>query len=230
MHVNNETGVIQPISEYANVLRNHDAFLHVDAAQSYGKMIDALKDKRIDLISASGHKIYGPKGIGILLARCRNYDDPPLEPLMFGGGQEKGIRPGTLPVYLIAAFGEASRLALNNNINRKKRNAEIKERAVKCLTASGGIINGDQKNCLPNTLNISFPDLDSEAIILQLKETIAISNGSACTSSSYTFSHVLSSMGLSKERIKGAVRISWCHLTPEVDWNEIAELISSMRK
>lgn len=230
MHVNNETGVVQPISEYTKVLGNHNSFLHIDAAQSYGKIIESLKDKRIDFISASGHKIYSPKGIGILLARCRNYDDPPLEPLMFGGGQEKGIRPGTLPVYLIAAFGEASRLALKNHINRKKKNIEIKEKAVKCLTELGGIVNGDQKNCIPSTLNISFPGLDSEAIILQLKDMIAISNGSACTSSSYSFSHVLTSMGLSRERVKGAVRISWCHLTPEVDWGGVAKQISSMYK
>ena len=229
MHVNNETGVIQPLSEYAQVLRSHPAFLHVDAAQSFGKLLEPLRDKRIDLISASGHKIYAPKGVGFLLARCRDYNDPPLEPLMYGGGQEKGVRPGTLPVHLVAALGEAVRIAQKTHFTRLAACAKTKERALKELVAVGGIPNGNQVTCIASTLNISFPGLDSEALILQLKDLIAISNGSACTSSNYSFSHVLTSMGLEKELIRGALRISWCHMSPEVDWALLAKKIISLR-
>jgi len=111
MHVNNETGVIQPISEIAELLESHDTIFHVDAAQGFGKEIDTLKNKRIDLMSISAHKVYGPKGIGALLTRKRDYDRLPLKPLMFGGGQEKKLRPGALPVHLIVGFGLAAELA-----------------------------------------------------------------------------------------------------------------------
>ena len=115
MHVNNETGVLQPLAEVAEVLAGHDAFWHVDAAQGYGKDLDALVNRRIDMISISGHKIYGPKGIGALVVRKREGCFPPLQPLFFGGGQEQGLRPGTLPVPLIAGLGEAAKLALRDN-------------------------------------------------------------------------------------------------------------------
>ena len=100
MHVNNETGVIQPIEEIANELKNSEAFFHVDAAQSFGKLNTPLLNKRIDMISISGHKIYGPKGIGALITRDRDYKRLPLKPITHGGGQERGLRPGTLPVPL----------------------------------------------------------------------------------------------------------------------------------
>ena len=229
MHVNNETGVIQPLSEYVEVLRGHPAFLHVDAAQSFGKLVEPLRDMRIDLISASGHKIYAPKGVGVLLARCRDYNEPPLEPLMFGGGQEKGVRPGTLPVHLLAALGEAVKIALKTHDKRMAACEKIKECALKELVAAGGVPNGNQASCIASTLNISFPGLDSEALILQLKDVVAISNGSACTSSNYSFSHVLTSMGLDKERIRGALRLSWSHQTPDVNWLLVAQKINSLR-
>jgi cysteine desulfurase len=229
MHVKNETGVIQPLSEYIEVLRSHPAFLHVDAAQSFGKLVEPLRDTRIDLISASGHKIFAPMGVGVLLARCRDYNEPPLEPLMYGGGQEKGVRPGTLPVHLLAALGEAVKIALKTHDKRLAACEKIKECALKELVAAGGVPNGNQAECIASTLNISFPGLDSEALILQLKDIVAISNGSACTSSNYSFSHVLTSMGLEKERIRGALRLSWSHQTPEVNWALVAQKINSLR-
>lgn len=229
MHVNNETGVIQPLSEYVEVLRGHPAFLHVDAAQSFGKLVEPLRDKRIDLIGASGHKIHAPKGVGVLLARCRDYNEPPLEPLMYGGGQEKGVRPGTLPVHLLAALGEAVKIALKTHDKRMAACEKIKECALKELVAAGGVPNGNQASCIASTLNISFPGLDSEALILQLKDQVAISNGSACTSSNYSFSHVLTSMGLPPDRIRGSLRISWCHMSPAIDWALLAKKIISLR-
>ena len=111
MHVNNETGIIQPLAEIAKALGTHEAFFHTDAAQGFGKLIPELQNPRIDLISISGHKLYAPKGIGALILRRRGYDHPPLTPLCFGGGQERGLRPGTQPVALIAALGKAAEIA-----------------------------------------------------------------------------------------------------------------------
>lgn len=228
MHANNETGAIQPLADYAAVLAGHPAYFHVDAAQTYGKLFEELRVPRVDLISASGHKIYGPKGVGILAVRERDYVPPPIEPLMYGGGQEKGLRPGTLPVHLIVGFGEASRIALRDHAKRTAACQRFKDRALAALTAAGGVPNGVPGACLASTLNISFPGADSEALILALKDLIAISNGSACTSSSYTFSHVLTAMELPRDRVKGALRLSWCHLTPEVDWAAVQTRLKNL--
>lgn len=229
MHVNNETGVEQPIGEIAAVLNGHEAFFHVDAAQSFGKVLPALRNPRIELISVSAHKIYGPKGVGALIVRRRGYDRIPLAPLVFGGGQERGLRPGTQPVGLIAALGEAAERAGKDYAAREKRCRAIKTAAIKTLSAAGGEPVGDQARALPSTLNIRFPGLDSEALMVSLKDLIAISNGSACTSSSYTPSHVLKAMGMDDETANQCVRLSWCHLTPDVDWETVAGRIRELR-
>jgi len=225
MHVNNETGVIQPIDEIAKVLAKHEAFFHVDAAQGFGKRIADLQNSRIDLISISGHKIYAPKGIGALVMRRRGYECPPLTPLAFGGGQERGLRPGTLPVALIVAIGKAAELALRDGEKRAARCAAIRQEALATFAKIGGVPTGDPAKSVASTLNIAFPGLDSEAVMLALKEVVAISNGSACTSQNYTVSHVLTAMGLSEDHVKGAVRFSWCHLTPKVDWKAVVAAI-----
>jgi len=227
MHVNNETGVIQPIEQIAEILSDHSAYLHVDAAQGFGKEIQALQNNRIDLISISGHKIFGPKGIGALVVRRRGFNRIPLHPIMYGGGHERGLRPGTLPVPLISGLGEAAKLALTSHKTRNQKCLAIRDEAVKTLTAIGGIINGDNKKVMSHVLNISFPGLDSEAAIVALKAVVAISNGSACTSQNYAPSHVLEGMNLSKERIQSSLRISWCHMTPEVDWDDMAMCLKS---
>lgn len=229
MHVNNETGVVQPLTEICKILAKHGAFLHVDAAQGFGKIIPDLQDLRIDLLSVSGHKIYAPKGIGALIVRRRGYERLPLTPLCYGGGQERGLRPGTLPVALIVALGKAAELAMKHTTARSNACRQIKAAAIAALTTVGAIQNGDQSKALPSTLNISIPGLDSEAVMLALKDLVAISNGSACTSQNYTASHVLTAMALPEDRIKGALRLSWCHLTPEVPWREVARLIQKLR-
>ena len=228
MHVNNETGVIQPIEDIAKVLGKHEAFFHVDAAQGFGKRIPELQNRRIDLISVSGHKIYAPKGIGALITRRRGYERPPLTPLVFGGGQERGLRPGTLPVPLIVALGKAAELAARDADKRNARCAAIKIEAMTAFAKVGGMVTGDAAKSVPSTLNIAVPGLDSEAVMLALKEEVAISNGSACTSQNYTASHVLTAMGLSEDRVKGALRFSWCHLTPKVDWTAVVAAIKAM--
>jgi len=229
MHVNNETGIIQPISGIAEALGRHEAFFHVDAAQGFGKRIADLQNSRIDLLSISGHKIYAPKGIGALVMRRRGFDRIPLTPLCYGGGQERGLRPGTQPVALIVALGKAAELCLRDVKKRNARCAAIKEQALKTFASLGGVPTGDQSKALPSTLNIAIPGLDSEAVMLALKSVIAISNGSACTSQNYTASHVLTAMALPENHIKAALRLSWCHLTPEVPWNGVARAVAALR-
>jgi cysteine desulfurase len=229
MHVNNETGVEQPLGEISEALRGHDAYFHVDAAQGFGKRIEALRDSRIDLISVSSHKIYGPQGVGALVARRRGYDRLPLAPLTVGGGQEYGLRPGTLPVPLIEAFGLSAELADRDAKSRAEICYRQKERLLKALAPLGVRMHGDQERVLPHVLNFSIDGLDGEAAIVALKDVIAISNGSACTSQSYSPSHVLSAMGLPDDAVEGALRLSWCHMTEDVDWSVVVERIGQLR-
>ena len=228
MHVNNETGIIQPLADIAAALAEHEAYFHVDAAQGFGKRIPDLQHPRIDLISVSGHKLYAPKGIGALILQRRGYDRPPLTPLFFGGGQERGLRPGTQPVALIVALGKAAEIAVRDHAKRQKRCQQIKEQALAAFSQLGAVITGDLNQAVSNTLNVAIPGLDSEAVMVALKEVVAISNGSACTSASYTPSHVLTAMDLPEDQIKGALRLSWCHLTPEVDWKRVQQAIAGL--
>ncbi|CAM2952564.1 cysteine desulfurase DndA [Mycobacterium intermedium] len=230
MAVNNETGVVQPIAEIADALKEHEAFFHVDAAQAFGKIIAPLRLKRIDLMSISGHKIYGPKGIGALMTRRRRFSRLPLEPLQYGGGQERGLRPGTLPVALIAGFGLAASLALQNHEQRAAKCAAIKREALASLLPLGIGINGDPDRTIEHTINFSVPGVDSEAAIVALKNLAAVSNGSACTSQSYEPSHVLVAAGLPSEQIEGALRMSWSHLTVVDDWTAIAETLGRLAR
>lgn len=226
MQANNETGVCQPIAEIAAALVKHDAFFHVDAAQGYGKDLDALRGERIDLISVSSHKLYGPAGVGALIARRRGFQKPPLKPLIFGGGQERGLRPGTLPVALIVGFGLAAEMGVTHNADRRARSAAIRAEALKALEPLRIRMHGDARKALPHVLNFSIDSLDSEAVMVALKDIVAISNGSACN---YQPSHVLKAMGLLDSQIEGAVRLSWCHLTPDVDWKGIVSRLKDLQ-
>ncbi|OXM65310.1 cysteine desulfurase DndA [Amycolatopsis vastitatis] len=228
MHVNNETGVIQPIEEIGAVLDGHDAYFHVDAAQGFGKVPETLQNTRIDLISVSGHKVYGPKGVGALITRRRGFRKPPLTPLMYGGGQERGLRPGTLPVALIAGLGTAAELAGKEHQARSEANLRYRQTIVDTFLELGGQINGDPDRAVPHTLNVAIPGLDSEAVMLALKGFAAISNGSACTSQRYEPSHVLAAMGLPEPQVAGALRISWDHKTPMIDVEEVRQRIKAI--
>lgn len=223
MQANNETGIRQPMEQIAEILWDHEAYLHTDAAQGFGKDIGTLRNPRIDMISISGHKIYGPKGIGALVLRRREFERPPLKPIIYGGGQERGLRPGTLPVALIAALGKAAVIALEENDNRRKACLKFRKAALEGLAILGPKFTGDQDKVMEHVLNLSFPGLDSEAAMLLFKDVVAVSNGSACTSSSYQPSHVLKAMGMSDDEANACLRISWCHLTPEVDWDKVVD-------
>ena len=213
MQVNNETGIQQPIAEIADRLAGSEAFLHVDAAQGFGKGLDALRHRRVDLVSISGHKLCGPKGVGALIARRRDGERPPLTPLLYGGGQELGLRPGTLPVAAIAAFGKAAELALDEHEERRAAAGAFQERLLAGLAPLAPRVHGDPEYRLPYILSLSIPGWDKEALIEAWAGLAAISDGAACTSQSYTCSHVLAAMGLSPEEEAGAVRLSWCHLS-----------------
>lgn len=228
MQVNNETGVRQPLDEVAEVLNGHPAYFHTDAAQGFGKDLESLRNPRIDLISISGHKIYAPKGIGALIARRRGYDRPPLNSLFYGGGQERGLRPGTLPVALIAALGAAAEISVRDHSKRLLACRQLKEKALEVLGTLDAKLTGDQSRVVDHTINLAIPGLDSEALIVALKDLVAISNGSACTSSSYAPSHVLKAMGMDNDEANACVRMSWCHLTPDVDWNVLVSRISPL--
>ena len=229
MGVNNETGIIQPIQEISKIIKDHDCYFHVDAAQYFGKDNEILKDKRIDLISISGHKIFAPKGIGALITRLRNFNKPPLRPLFFGGGQEAKLRPGTLPVHLIVGLGMAAKLAKKELKKRQTKNKKIYDQIIKLMNNLGGKLNGDEKHLLGNCVNFSIPTVDAEAFMLTTKDLISISNGSACTSSTYEPSHVIKAMNNNENIIKGAVRISWCHLTDDkIPIEEIQERLQNI--
>ena len=228
MHVNNETGMIQPVAPVAEALRDTETLVHVDAAQGFGKDFAPLTNPCIDFISISSHKIYGPKGSGALLINEKNKKNRRLSPIMFGGGQETGLRPGTLPVPLIAGFGLAAELARKEHAQRIKENRAHLQRITEAAKQAGGEINGNTEDNVGNVLNVSFPGVDSESAILLLQDHIAISNGAACTSTSYTYSHVLEAMGLSRERIESAIRISWYHNSESIEWPNVFSSISAL--
>lgn len=234
MHVNNETGIIQPIEDICKTLNNtshQDVYLHVDAAQSFGKLISPLQNKRIDLISVSGHKIYGPKGIGALVRRLRNKRRTPLEPLMYGGGQEDKLRPGTLPVPLVAGLGLAAELAFKEHEARRQSCLKTRQTIMDIVSPLNPVFNGDQDHCITHTLNLSFPGVESESLFPRIKNLIALANGAACASHKYTQSHVLSAMQLPKDVISSALRLSWCHMTADVEapLREFAKIVPDLK-
>lgn len=211
MHVNNETGVIQPVLELGKILKDKGIFFHIDATQSSGKLVDQIRSLKYDMMTVAAHKMYGPQGIGALILRKTGYKLPPIKSIMYGGPQEHGIRPGTLPTALIVGFGTAARIAISEYKSDEEINKKIKERLLSILENSNieYIINGDITYSMSNTINVSLIGVVSEALMISTKKFCGISNGSACNSKSYSYSYVLEAMGLSKERLESAIRISW---------------------
>lgn len=206
MHVNNETGVIQDIKLFGEICRSSGILFHVDATQSIGKIAIDLRKIPVDLMSFNAHKIYGPKGIGVLFIRRR----PPiyLKAQMHGGGQENSFRPGTLPVHQIVGMGEACYLIQKKMHDENKKIKKLRKILINGIQEKNKIIfNGDQENSVPHILNISFPGIDSRLILSSLKD-LAISTGSACTSGNFYESHVLQSMGISRLLSSNSIRIS----------------------
>lgn len=211
MHANNETGIIQPIKELGEILDEKGILFHVDATQSCGKLVPELRDVKYNMLSLSAHKLSGPQGVGALILRKKKYKLPPVKAITYGGQQEHGIRPGTVPVALVAGLGKACELAEEEYKDNIQKFLENKKLVISLIEQSGleYAFNGNQDYCMPNTINVSFKGVESEALMLSSKQYCGISNGSACTSHDYTPSYVLTAMGLDADRISSAVRISW---------------------
>lgn len=238
MHANNETGVLQPVHEIAEVIAaspkpsqargDMPTLFHTDAAQTFGKEVDALKSLSCDMISVSGHKVYGPQGIGALFVRRHGTQKRPVNALVFGGAQERGLRAGTVPVALAVGLGEAARLA---SIEWKARRAAAEAVRTQFMETMRDVkykVNGDQTRCLPHVVNISVHGVESEALMMAVAGNIAISNGSACTSASYKPSHVLLAMGINEEEAASAVRLSWGCGTQMLNPSTLPETINSL--
>jgi len=231
MHANNETGSINNISLIGKLAKEIDSeiFIHSDCAQTFAKTDLDFSDPIIDMISFSGHKFFGPKGVGGLVMRKREGMSLPLKPIMYGGGQERGLRPGTQPVHLIAGIGLAAELAFSERQNWTEKCLKIKDQALKTFNTKGTIIYGGVGNeTLPNTLFISF-GTHAESVIICLKNIAEIATGSACTSESYTPSHVLTAMGVDEDQAKKVVRLSWGPDTDPNVFQEIKEALEILR-
>ena len=208
MHANNEIGVIQPIQEIGDICLQHGVYFMVDASQSFAKLSIDVYKLNIDLLAFTAHKIYGPKGIGALFIKKKN---PPveLELQMDGGGHERGFRSGTLPVALIAGFGKAVELCSQNRDAENKRLKQYRDQLIDdIMTAHTDVIlNGSRDQRLSNNLNLCFPGIEAETMIMNMKN-IACSTGSACSSASLEPSHVITALGYDTELAHTAIRFS----------------------
>ena len=202
---NNEIGVIQPIGDIGALCRKKGVFFHCDAAQGVGKMVLDVNGMNIDLLSISGHKIYGPKGIGALYVRRR--PRVRLQPIMHGGGHERGMRSGTLATPLLVGLGKACELAGQEMVTENARVLALRDRLLQGLTSqlTHVFVNGDMEHRLAGNLNISFDFVEGESMIMAIKE-IAVSSGSACTSASLEPSYVLRALGVSEEQAHTSIR------------------------
>lgn len=206
MHVNNETGVLQDISSIGAMCRARGAVFHVDAAQSVGKLPLNLSELPVDLLAMTAHKIYGPKGIGALYIAER--PDVHLEPLMFGGGQQLRLRPGTLPVPLIAGFGEAAAIAAARMTDDWQHLNALRDQLWAGIRDIPGLqLNGDLAASYPGLLNVSVADIEGESLLLAL-EPLCVATGSACNSRNQDPSYVLRALGRSDAAAQSAIRFS----------------------
>ncbi|GAA04833.1 IscS subfamily cysteine desulfurase [Photobacterium leiognathi] len=213
MHVNNEIGVVQDIAAIGELCRENKTVFHVDAAQSAGKLPIDVQEMKVDLISFSAHKIYGPKGIGALYVRRKPRIR--LEAQMHGGGHERGFRSGTLPTHQIVGMGEAFRIAKEEMEQDFKHAVQLRDRLLKGLEGIEAMsINGDLEQRVPNNLNISFAFVEGESLLMALKD-LAVSSGSACTSASLEPSYVLRALGLNDELAHSSIRFSFGRFTTE---------------
>ncbi|MGV1017691.1 MAG: IscS subfamily cysteine desulfurase [Fluviibacter phosphoraccumulans] len=223
MAVNNEIGVIQPIAQIGELLRSKGVLFHVDAAQATGKIAIDLSTLKVDLMSFSAHKTYGPKGIGALYVRRK--PRVRLEAQMHGGGHERGMRSGTLATFLIVGMGEAFRLARLEMQEENKRVTALRDRLYKGLSDMPEIyVNGDLAHRVPHNLNVSFAYVEGESLIMAVRD-IAVSSGSACTSASLEPSYVLRALGLTDELAHSSIRFSIGRFTTEEEIDYTVDLL-----
>ena len=232
MHVNNETGVIQPVDDLGAELEKSEILFHVDATQSCVKLVDELRRLKYRMLSFSAHKMRGPQGIGVLVLKKRDYKLPPVKAILYGGEQERGIRPGTIPAALAAGCGKACELAAMRYKEDSRKLQQIKAMLLQMIDEAGLAysVNGDAEFSLPSTLNLSLHGISAEALMIAARGGCAISNGSACTSKSYAPSYVLAAMGVPAEQIESSIRLSWGAETDEALLKtEFAKLLTSAK-
>jgi len=228
MAVNNEIGVIQPLAEIGKICREKGAFFHTDAAQAAGKIPLDVEAMNIDLMSISGHKIYGPKGIGALYVRRK--PRVRLAAMIHGGGQERGFRSGTLPTPLCVGLGEAC--AMKEMDSEAKRLKKLQDRMLKALQAKLPeiYVNGDLEHRIPGNLNISFAYVEGESLMMGIKG-LSVSSGSACTSASLEPSYVLRALGVDEELAHTSLRIGLGRFTTEQEVDRaVEELVHHVNK
>jgi cysteine desulfurase len=225
MHANNETGVVQDVAAFGAICRAHGAALHVDAAQSAGKLPIDVAAMGIDLLSFTAHKLYGPKGIGALYVHPARR--VAIQPLMFGGGHERGLRSGTLPVHQIVGFGLACELAGSLMAAESARQGELRERLWAGIASLPGVIlNSPEGHSLPGILNVSFTGIEGESLLFGLAE-LAVATGSACNSDSDEPSYVLRAIGRDRETAQSSLRFS---LGRGTDAADIDRTIAAVRR
>jgi cysteine desulfurase len=232
MHVNNEIGVIQDIAAIGEICRDRRIIFHVDAAQSAGKLPIDLETLKVDLMSFSAHKVYGPKGIGALYV-CRK-PRVRIEAQMHGGGHERGLRSGTLPTHQIVGMGEAFRIAGEVMEEESRRVRGLRDRLWSGLSEMEEVyLNGDLEHRIPGNLNVSFNFVEGESLIMALKD-MAVSSGSACTSSSLEPSYVLRALGRNDELAHSSIRFTIGRYTTqdEVDYivSRVREKVAKLRE
>ncbi|MGL5627683.1 MAG: IscS subfamily cysteine desulfurase [Plesiomonas shigelloides] len=225
MHVNNEIGVIQDIATIGEMCRSRGILFHVDATQSVGKLPIDLAELKVDLMSFSAHKVYGPKGIGALYVRRK--PRVRLEAQIHGGGHERGMRSGTLPVHQIVGMGEAYRIAKEEMAEEMARIRTLRDRLWNGLKDMEAVyVNGDLEQRMAGNLNVSFAFVEGESLIMALKD-LAVSSGSACTSASLEPSYVLRALGLNDELAHSSIRFSIGRYTTEEEVDYAIELCRS---
>lgn len=228
MAVNNEIGAVQPLAEIAERCRRAGAFLHTDATQAVGRMQVDVEQLGVDLLSMSGHKVYGPNGIGALFVRARH--DLRLEPLTTGGAQERGVRPGTVPVPLAVGLGAACRIAAREWRSDAPRIGALGERLLTCLRSACPALRlfGPRRERVAGSLNVGFPGLSAEEVIACVADRIAVSTGSACSSATAEPSKVLLALGLAPDVAASGVRISLGRFTTDDDVREACRVLSGL--
>lgn len=231
---NNEIGVLQPLAEIGAICRSNQVLFHTDAAQAIGKIPLNVEAMQIDLMSLTAHKVYGPKGIGALYVRRRN-PRVQLAPQMHGGGHERGIRSGTLYPPQIVGFAQAVSIALADRLEENARILQLRQRLWQQLSSLDGImLNGHEHQRLAGNLNISVAGVDGQALILGLQPVIAVSSGSACTSTKNTPSHVLKALGRSNDLAYASIRFGIGRFNTEAEIDRAAkhsiDTIDSLRQ
>ncbi len=240
MFANNEIGTIEPIKEIGAIAKKHDTIFHTDAVQAFGKVPIDVNEMNIDLLSASAHKLYGPKGVGMLYIRNKGVREgwgKYIGPIMYGGGHERDMRPSTVNVPGIAGFAKAAELAKGEMEEEAQRQIYLRDKIIKEVTENieDSNLNGHPTQRLPNNVNLGFKYIEGESIVLDLDmEGIGTSTGSACSSKSLDPSHVLLAIGLKHEDAHGSLRVSLGRFTTEEDVDYFLEklpgVIERLRK